>query len=425
MPSIENLEPIPRKSKLIVYVLDTSGSMEGEKLAAVKSALKYDLEKINYYQENEADLNYLVQIMTFDSEINWFPSNGPTDAKSIVSQIELIEAGGLTDVGKALTELNAKLNRKNLLKKYESGLFEFPTIVFLADGYSTDNYSNALDEILNNRWYKRARKYGMALGDDADLSMVKAVTNDDARHIEIQDLHEGMIGRANLIAYALQRVSICGSMLPSDADTIDWDQDSSDSSDHIGSAIEFGKNVLLPKGREGVGEQKQSLAGDKKDVESTPLFIMNIDGIEIPLYEGENKILKCQIMRCSPEEALNPAFCITAKESQDYMEISNSFVPVFLYYPLKNRRLKVSVNSALAVQNGASIEKDGNNLIFTGMPGSNSEIIIPLDCWDEYNMWEMDYLMLDENHRIEFRKCDENGVEALLGDDDWGDGEDW
>ena len=424
MPSIEDLKSIPRRTKLVVYVLDTSGSMNGEKLVAVKSALKYDLEKINYYQENEADLNYLVQILTFDSEINWFPSNGPTDAKSIVSQIELIEAGGLTDVGKALTELNAKLNRKKLLQDYESGC-ELPTIVFLADGYATDNYSNALNEILKNNWYKHASKFGLALGDDADLSMVKAVTNDDARYIEIKDLHEGMIGRANLIAHALGRVSICGSLLPSDEDTIDWDQDSSDSSDHIGSAIEFGKNVLLPKGREGVGEQKQSLAGDKNDVESTPLFIMNIDGIEIPLYEGENKILKCQIMKCSPEEALNPAFCITAKESEDYMEISNSFVPVFLYYPLKNRRLKVSVNSALVVQNGASIEKDGSNLIFTEIPGSNSEIIIPLDYWDEYNMWEMDYLMLDENHRIDFRKCDANGVEALLGDYDWGDGEDW
>lgn len=425
MPSIENLEPIPRRSKLIVYVLDTSGSMDGEKLAAVKSALKYDLEKVNYYQENEADLNYLVQIMTFDSEINWFPSNGPTDAKSIVSQVDLIEAGGLTDVGKALTELNTKLNRGNLLKNYESGLFELPTIVFLADGYSTDNYSNALNEIRKNNWYRRASKFGLALGDDADLSMVKAVTNDDARHIEIQDLNEGMIGRANLIAHALQRVSICGSLISSDADEIDWDQDHSDSSNHGSSAIEFGKNVFLPKGSEMLGEHKQLLADDKNDVDRTPLFIMIIDGVEIPLYEGENKILKCQIMRCSPEEALNPAFCIIAKESEDYMEITNSFVSVFLHYPLKNRRLRVSVNSALAIQNGASIVKDGTNLIFTEMPGLNSEIIIPLDCWDEYNMWEMDYLMLDENHKIAFRKCDENGVEALLGDDDWGDGEDW
>ena len=191
MPSIEDLKSIPRRTKLVVYVLDTSGSMDGEKLVAVKSALKYDLEKINYYQENEADLNYLVQILTFDSEINWFPSNGPTDAKSIVSQIELIEAGGLTDVGKALTELNAKLNRKKLLQDYESRC-EPPTIVFLADGYATDNYSNALNEILKNNWYKHASKFGLALGDDADLSMVKAVTNDDARHIEIKDLHEGM-----------------------------------------------------------------------------------------------------------------------------------------------------------------------------------------------------------------------------------------
>lgn len=424
MPSIENLELIPRRSKLIVYVLDTSGSMVGEKLAAVKNALKYDLEKINYYQENEADLNYLVQIMTFDSEINWFPSNGPTDAKSIVSQIELIEAGGLTDVGKALTELNAKLNKKNLLQDYESGC-ELPTIVFLADGYATDNYSNALNEILKNNWYKCASKFGLALGDDADLSMVKAVTNDDARHIEIQDLNEGMIGKANLITHALGRVSICGSMLSSDVDEIDWDQDNSDSTNYGGATIEFGKNVFLPKGSEMLGEQKQTLEDNKNDEGRSPLFFMIIDGAEIPLFEGENIILKCQIMRCSPEDALNPAFCITAKDSEDYMEITNCFVSVFLHYPLKNRRLSVPINNALAIQNGASIEKDGTNLIFTEMPGSNSEIIIPLDCWDEYNMWEMDYLMLDENHRIDFRKCNENGVEALLGDDDWGDGENW
>lgn len=425
MPSIENLEPIPRRSKLIVYILDTSGSMVGEKLAAVKSALKYDLEKINYYQENEADLNYLVQIMTFDSEINWFPNNGPADAKSVVAQIDSIEAGGLTDVGKALTELNTKLNRRNLLKNYERGLFELPTIVFLVDGHSTDNYSIALDEILNNRWYKLARKYGLALGDDADLSMVKAVTNDDARHIEIQDLNEGMIGRANLISYALQRVSICGSFISSDTDEIDWDQDHSESYDHDDSTIEFGKNVILPKGSEILGEKRQLLEGSKNDLGKKALFFMIVDGVEIPLYEGDNKILKCQIMRCSPEDALNPAFCITAKDSEDYMEITNCYVSALLHYPLKNRRLSVSTNNALAIQDGASIMKDGPNIVFSEIPGAKSEIIIPLLSLDEYNMWEMDYLLLDENHRIDFRKCDENGVEALLGDDDWADGEDW
>lgn len=424
MPSIENLEPIPRRNKLIVYVLDTSGSMDGEKIAAVKKALKYDLEKINYYQENEADLNYLVQIMTFDSEINWFPSNGPTDAKSIVSQVDLIEAGGITDVGKALTELNAKLNRKNLLQAYESGC-ELPTIVFLADGYATDNYSNALNEILKNNWYKCANKFGLALGDDADLSMVKAVTNDDARHIEIQDLNEGMIGRANLISYALQRVSICGSFISSDTDEIDWDQDHSESYDHDDSTIEFGKNVILPKGSEILGEKRQLLEGNKNDLGKKALFFMIVDGVEIPLYEGDNKILKCQIMRCSPEDALNPAFCITAKDSEDYMEITNCYVSALLHYPLKNRRLSVSTNNALAIQDGASIMKDGPNIVFSEIPGAKSEIIIPLLSLDEYNMWEMDYLLLDENHRIDFRKCDENGVEALLGDDDWADGEDW
>lgn len=68
--------------------------------------------------------------------------------------------------------------------------------------------------------------------------------------------------------------------------------------------------------------------------------------------------------------------------------------------------------------------KDGTNLIFTGIPGLKSEIIIPIDCWDENNLWDTDYLVLDENQHISFRKCDEYILNSEEVDLNWADEQD-
>lgn len=392
MPNVNDLDRIPKRIRLIIYILDMSESMKGEKLELIKAALVNDFKELNSHKND--DVEFRIQIMTFNSEVKWIPEDGPSDISNIIESIGLLEAKGITNVGYALGELNKKLTRRELLNGFECLVLPIPIIVFVADGYATDFYQDSLNELRKNQRYTHALKMGLALGDDADYSMVKSVTNDDAVHMTVDEFAADcrLIDRIDY----WNNTMFCSSGDP----MVPWDEEHS----HFDDPVE---SVRLD------------------DFENkNPLFFMATDDSEIPLYEGKNEILQGQIMKCAPENTLSPAFCITVNESEDYMKISNCFVSAFLHYPLEYRYLRVSANSGLAIQDGASIMKDGTNLIFTGIPGLKSEIIIPIDCWDENNLWDTDYLVLDENQHISFRKCDEYILNSEEVDLNWADEQD-
>ena len=101
-------------------------------------------------------------------------------------EYEYLEAGGLTDIGAALKELNSKLSRHAFLNSMTGALM--PVIIFMTDGYATDDYSKTLEEIRKNRWFARGTKIGFALGDDPDLKMLSSVVGNSEAVIKTTDL---------------------------------------------------------------------------------------------------------------------------------------------------------------------------------------------------------------------------------------------
>lgn len=185
MPNVNDLDRIPKRIRLIIYILDMSESMKGEKLELIKAALVNDFKELNSHKND--DVEFRIQIMTFNSEVKWIPEDGPSDISNIIESIGLLEAKGITNVGYALGELNKKLTRRELLNGFECLVLPIPIIVFVADGYATDFYQDSLNELRKNQRYTHALKMGLALGDDADYSMVKSVTNDDAVHMTVDE----------------------------------------------------------------------------------------------------------------------------------------------------------------------------------------------------------------------------------------------
>ncbi len=208
MPRISNLSESPRKELHVFYVLDTSGSMEGAKISALNHAMEECTEALKTLARNNGDAKMKIAVLEFNSGCNWITSNGPEDLEEDF-EYEYLKAGGLTDIGAALTELNSKLSRHAFLNSMTGALM--PVIIFMTDGNATDDYQKALQEIRKNRWFARGTKIGFAIGDDPDYKMLASVVGNSEAVIRTTDLE--------LFKRLMRFVSVTASMLVSQSAT--------------------------------------------------------------------------------------------------------------------------------------------------------------------------------------------------------------
>ena len=208
MPRINNLSESPRKELHVFYVLDTSGSMEGAKISALNHAMEECTAALKTLARSNGDAKMKIAVMEFNSGCNWITSNGPEDLEEDF-EYEYLKAGGLTDIGAALKELNSKLSRHEFLNSMTGALM--PVIIFMTDGHATDDYEKALQEIRKNRWFARGTKIGFAIGDDPDYKMLSSVVGNSEAVIKTTDLE--------LFKRLMRFVSVTASMLVSQSAT--------------------------------------------------------------------------------------------------------------------------------------------------------------------------------------------------------------
>lgn len=207
MPSIGDLTGTPRKEMHVFYVLDTSGSMDGAKISMLNHAMEECTDALKDLAKSNADAELKIAVLEFNSGCKWVTSNGPEALEDF--EWDKVEAGGLTDIGAALKELNSKLSRHAFLSSMTGALM--PVIIFMTDGYATDDYNKALEEIRKNRWFARGTKVGFAIGDDADAKMIASVVGNSEAVIKTSDL--------DLFRRLMKFVSVTASMLVSQSTT--------------------------------------------------------------------------------------------------------------------------------------------------------------------------------------------------------------
>ncbi|MGN0978150.1 MAG: VWA domain-containing protein [Faecousia sp.] len=173
LPETKELGGIVRKNLHVFYILDTSKSMQGERISMLNAAMEETLKALGEAAKKNSDAKIKVAIMEFNTGARWITEDGPEDFDADDFAWTPLTAGGLTDMGAALTELNSKLSQRGWLKSMEGALM--PILIFMTDGRPTDNYLKALEEIKKNRWFARATKIGFAVGDKEDTDMVKTI----------------------------------------------------------------------------------------------------------------------------------------------------------------------------------------------------------------------------------------------------------
>ena len=171
MPLLDDVVSVPRRTMTLFFVIDTSGSMEGNKIGAVNDAVVNVLPMLEEISQTNPDAEIKVAALEFSSGTKWLYTE-PKLASEFVWQD--VRASGLTSLGGACIELNNKLSRNGYMQA-ASGSFA-PAIILLSDGGPTDDFQSGLAKLKTNNWFKAAIKVAIAIGDDADKDVLKEFT---------------------------------------------------------------------------------------------------------------------------------------------------------------------------------------------------------------------------------------------------------
>ena len=183
MPSTDGV--IIKKVLPIIYVIDTSGSMSGERLATVNAAMRECEQVLRDKASDSPDNELKIGALTFSSGAEWLTKTGLVSLEDFYWNDA--KAGGVTDLGAALNELNDKLSRSAFLKS-ETGCC-VPVIIFMSDGCPTDSWEKSLAKIsAENRWFASARKIAIAIGEDADTDILKKLVGNVEAVVRSNDL---------------------------------------------------------------------------------------------------------------------------------------------------------------------------------------------------------------------------------------------
>jgi uncharacterized protein YegL len=186
MSLLDEMEAVPRKTMVLLFVIDTSGSMMGFKIGSVNLAIEEVIPEIKDISATNADAQIKIAVLQFDSGCRWITSSGPIDAETF--HWNQISAQGVTDFGSACKELNSKLSTKEYMKE-ASGSFA-PAIILLSDGEPTDNWQPELDQLKQNKWFGSAIKVALAVGDDANYDVLGQFTGTSEAVIPIHNRGE-------------------------------------------------------------------------------------------------------------------------------------------------------------------------------------------------------------------------------------------
>lgn len=148
----DTARPLP-----IIMLLDSSGSMAGDKIESLNQAVR---KMLNTLAREESRISeFLVTIVTFGGTAQIVV---PPTAASKISFVDIAANGG-TPLGDAITIAKKLIEDKDLTP---SRAFR-PVLILVSDGIPTDSWEEKLDDLISNGRSSKCDRMSMGIGPEA------------------------------------------------------------------------------------------------------------------------------------------------------------------------------------------------------------------------------------------------------------------
>lgn len=159
-------DEIARQELDVIFVIDHSGSMEGENIGAVNSAIRDIMAIMPEIQEETSDAIIKISALVFNDEAHWV-SEEPQSTESF--RWNDLTADGETNFSLAYEKLSGFLcKRSNGGQMPDFGGIA-PILILMTDGIPTTfDWEEKLEGLKKKGWFRAALKYALAIGVESD-----------------------------------------------------------------------------------------------------------------------------------------------------------------------------------------------------------------------------------------------------------------
>lgn len=238
---------VSKKSLVIFFLIDTSGSMRGTKMGELNTVMEELIPEIR--RVGEADTDVKLAVLTFSSDVKWMYST-PISIEDF--EWTRLSADGVTSMGEAFKELAVRMSRNSFLNS--PSLSFAPVIFLMTDGYPSDDYKAGLKALEANSWYKFGLKAALGIGSEANDDMLAEFTG--TKDTVVHAYSGGQL------AQMIKVVAVTASQIGSKSMTL---------SDESGQEIS-GEDVYAAK-QKLLGQQIQEYVGSQDDSDQVPFDI--------------------------------------------------------------------------------------------------------------------------------------------------------
>lgn len=164
-PKKLDLTGVRRRQIHMFFVLDCSGSMEGENIRSLNYALRSAIPEMRKAAESNPEIEVLVRAVRFADHATWHIAR-PTPVHEL--EWDDVTAKGHTKMGAALTLVAEQLAPSAL-----PGPQLRPIIILVSDGHPTDDFASGLRALDASPYGAKAVRIAIAIGSDADQGALK------------------------------------------------------------------------------------------------------------------------------------------------------------------------------------------------------------------------------------------------------------
>ena len=160
---------IKKQELNLLFVIDKSGSMDGEKIGAVNNAIRDVMSIMPEIQEDTSDAEIKISALTFCDDCQWVYSEPKSYDQFKWNDIS---AEGTTNYAATFDELAKFLSKKENGGQMPDFGGVAPIIIFMSDGMPTENdWEVHLETLKKKGWFKAALKYALAIQIDTPEAM--------------------------------------------------------------------------------------------------------------------------------------------------------------------------------------------------------------------------------------------------------------
>ena len=153
----------PDIMKLVVFLIDSSGSMEGTVIGTINSVMEEVLSEMEKDKSHKC-----ISIVRFGEGVQWNAAKPQTIEE--VGGWSRIQASNLSNMGEAFKQLGEKLEQKDWCPSGQKGIKG--VFVLFSDGMATDHYEDGMAVLKKSGIFQKGKKLAVNFSERYDRDVL-------------------------------------------------------------------------------------------------------------------------------------------------------------------------------------------------------------------------------------------------------------